>query len=128
MCLSPPGWTTVTVLCTASHNVKFHIYRDYKILQLGLLQTLVNSVIQLQHCDNITGLLLTFMSIPGLSPPYISEFINVKPKPTVSVHTTTLLYNIHNRKYWLHLAHAPLLLLHRLSATNCPLLLETLLR
>ena len=85
MCLSPPGWTTVTVLCTASHNVKFHIYRDYKILQLGLLQTLVNSVIQLQHCDNITGLLLTFMSIPGLSPPYISELINVKPKSSYSL-------------------------------------------
>ena len=31
MRLSPLGWTTVTVLCTASRNVRFQSYRDYKI-------------------------------------------------------------------------------------------------
>ena len=36
MRLSQPGWTTLTVLCTASRNVKFQSYRDYKMLQLAL--------------------------------------------------------------------------------------------
>ena len=90
MRLSPPGWTTVTVLCMASRNVKFQSYRDYKMLQLALLCHITPALRQL-HCLPVVKriqfkiLLLTFKSIHGLSPPYFSELINVKPESSYSL-------------------------------------------
>ena len=81
------GWTTVTVLCTA-----------FPQRQISKLQRLQNAAARLA---------LEF-----------SKFCHITPAlrqrhwcSAVSVQTTALFYSIHNRKYWLHLAHAPFLLL-----------------
>ena len=76
-------------------------------------------------------LLLTFKAIYGLSPPYISELITVKPKsthgPLRSSQTTVLCCYFLHRKCCLHLVLAPLLLLLLRFGTNCLQILGMLL-
>ena len=96
MSLSQVGWTTAIVSCMASRSVKFQNYRWYRTLLLALLLTLL--ILPYNSCTAKTSLatcrikrlqfkilLLTFKAIHGLSPPYISELITVKPESTYSL-------------------------------------------
>ena len=93
MRLSQVGWTIGIVSCMASRRLKFQNYREYRTLPLALLLDLskfchITPVLWQLHWLPVVKriqfkiLLLTFKAIHGLSPPYISELITVKPKST----------------------------------------------